>query len=79
MGRRHKPAFRLTVVDGRATRDGKAIEELGFYEPGHKNPELRYRVDLDRVDHWLSQGAQPSETASDLIKKARAESVPASA
>lgn len=71
MGRRHKPSYRLTAVDIRRSRDGKVLEELGYYDPDHKSPELRCNLNMDRVDYWLSVGAQPSETAAKLLKKQR--------
>ena len=69
-GRRHRSSFRIVAVDGRATRDGRAIEELGIYDPAHKNPDLRVSIKMDRVAYWLSVGAQPSDTVRNLIKKA---------
>lgn len=72
MGRRHRPSYRVTVVDGRRARDGRVIEELGFYDPAHKVAELRQNLKLERIDHWISVGAQPSETVTQLIKKCRA-------
>ena len=72
VGRRHKPSYRLTAVDVRRSRDGKVLEELGYYDPAHKNPELRCNLKKDRIDYWLSVGAQPSDTVADLLKKAQA-------
>lgn len=69
-GRRHRPAYRIVAVDGRATRDGRAIEELGLYDPDHKNPDLRVNINADRVAYWLGVGAQPSDTVRNLINKA---------
>jgi small subunit ribosomal protein S16 len=60
----------MTVVDRRNARDGRVIEEVGFYDPGNANPELQCRLDKERIAHWLSVGAQPSETARSLIAKA---------
>jgi len=71
MGRRHKPSYRVAAVDCRATRDGRVLEELGYYDPGNKNADLRYRLDIDRIEYWLSVGAQPSDTVRDLIKKCK--------
>jgi small subunit ribosomal protein S16 len=70
MGRRHRPTYRLTVVDGRSPRDGRVLEELGFYDPGNQNPDLRCSLKQDRIAYWLGVGAQPSETVGDLLKKA---------
>ena len=70
MGRKKKPSYRIVAADSRAPRDGRFIEQLGFYDPMRTPSELR--VDLPRVDYWLSVGAQPSETVGHLIAKARA-------
>lgn len=72
MGRKHRPSYRVTAVDSRRSRDGIMIEELGYYDPANKKPELRFNLKLDRVQYWLEKGAQPSETVASLIKKARA-------
>ena len=70
MGRRHRPTYRLAVVDGRRSRDGKVIEELGSYDPGNANADLQSNLKNERIAHWLSVGAQPSDTARDLLRKA---------
>lgn len=75
IGRKHKPAYRVTAVDSRKTRDGRVIEELGSYDPAHKMPEMRCRLDMERIDYWLKVGAQPSETVAALIRKSRAEAL----
>ena len=69
MGHRHRPSYRLAAVDGRATRDGRVLEELGFYDPAHQNPNLQCDLKKERIEYWLSVGAQPSDTARDLLKK----------
>lgn len=71
MGRRHRPFYRICVMDARRPRDGKAIEEVGFYDPMVRDKSQRVRMDLERVDHWLGVGAQPSEKVAVLIKKLR--------
>jgi len=68
-GRCNKPSFRLTAVDIRKSRDGKVLEELGAYIPAHRIPEERCRLRMDRIDYWLSVGAQPTETVRQLLKK----------
>jgi len=74
-GRRHKASYRVVAVDVRKSRDGRVIEELGYYDPGHKNPDLRCKLKLDRIEYWLGVGAHPSETVAELLKKARKEPV----
>ena len=66
-GTRNLPCYRLVVVDQRSTRDGRTIEEIGFYDPQHDNE----RVDVERYDYWIGQGAQPSRTAADLARRAK--------
>jgi small subunit ribosomal protein S16 len=68
IGAKNKPAFRIVVADSRSPRDGKCIEELGFYLPQKKSD--KFTLDLERAKYWLSQGAQPSETVASFIKKA---------
>jgi small subunit ribosomal protein S16 len=69
MGRAHHPFFRLSAMDKRAPRDGMVIEELGWYEPQGKDGK-QIHLKMDRIQHWLSVGAQPSDTAVSLIRKA---------
>ncbi len=69
MGRIHLPAYRVTVVDGRATRDGKSLEEVGFYAPCHKHPDQRLSLNTERIAYWLGKGAQPSETVAGLLRQ----------
>ncbi len=70
-GRRHRPFFRICVMDARSPRDGKAIEELGYYDPMVRDKSQRVSLKMDRVDYWMSVGAQPSEKVSTLIKKVK--------
>jgi len=69
MGRRHRACYRVTAVDQRSTRDGRAIEELGYYDPTNKNPELQVKLNKERIEYWLSQGAQASDTVANLLKR----------
>jgi small subunit ribosomal protein S16 len=69
MGRKHQPFFRLVAVDQRAARDGKVIEYLGHYDPMVKETDARALLNGERIDYWLSVGAQPSDKAGVLIKK----------
>ena len=74
-GAKKRPFYHLTVADKTAKRDGRFIERVGFFNPLAKGDEQRLQVDLDRIDYWLSVGAQPSERASQLIGAARREGV----
>lgn len=69
MGRRHRPFFRICAMDARTPRDGRAIEELGWYDPLVRNPEAREYLDASRVRYWLSVGAQPSEKVAAILKR----------
>ncbi len=71
LGRKHRPFYRICVMDQKSPRDGKAIEEVGHYDPMVKDKSKRVVVSLERVDHWLSVGAQPSEKVAVLLKKVR--------
>lgn len=66
-GKKNAPCYRVVVADSRSPRDGKNIEIVGFYDP-RNNQE---KIDVERVDYWLSKGAQPSETAADIIRRAK--------
>lgn len=74
-GRRHRPFYRLGAMDKRAPRDGRVIEELGWYDPVAEG-ESKFDLKLDRIDYWLSVGAQPSDTARDLLRKAGCDPTP---
>jgi len=69
MGRTHRPFFRVCVMDQRSPRDGRVIEEVGYYDPMCPETDARTVLKSDRIDHWLSVGAQPSEKMKVLIKK----------
>lgn len=76
-GAKKRPFYHLTVADKSAKRDGRFIERVGFFNPLAKGDEQRMRLDLDRIDYWLSVGAQPSDRASQLIGVARREAAAA--
>ncbi len=71
IGAKKRPFYRVIAADKRSPRDGSFIEILGWYDP--KTHPSSIKLDIERVDHWLSQGAQPSDTVARLIKKARTE------
>ena len=62
----------MVVADSRNARDGRFIENVGFFNPVARGQEERLRVDLDRIEHWVSQGASLSERVARLVKDARA-------
>jgi small subunit ribosomal protein S16 len=69
MGRRHRCFFRLGAMDSRCPRDGRVIEELGWYDPGAKTPETQVSLKRERIEHWLKIGARPTETVCQLLKR----------
>ena len=70
-GAKKNPFYHITVADRRAKRDGRFIERVGFFNPLARGQDEALRVDLERVDHWLGEGAQPSDRVRQLIKQAR--------
>lgn len=73
MGRTHRPFYRLCAIDGKTARDGRVIEELGYYDTSVPETDARAILKGDRIKYWLSVGAQPSEKVGVLIKKYGAE------
>jgi small subunit ribosomal protein S16 len=69
-GRRHRPFFRICAMDSRTGRDGRAIEELGHYDPMVRNRDAQAVLNVSRIRYWLSVGAQPSEKVAALLRKA---------
>ena len=70
MGAKKAPFYRIVVADSRFPRDGRFIEEIGYYNP-LENPAV-IKVDAEKVQKWISNGAQPTETVKALLKKAGA-------
>lgn len=69
-GRKNHAFWRINAVDHRSPRDGKVIEELGFYDPCNADTAKQVVVNKARVDHWLKVGAQPSDTVKVLLTRA---------
>ncbi len=72
-GAKKRPFYQIVVTDIRKARDGGCIERLGFFNPCATGGESRLRVDRARAQHWLEQGAQPSERVVKLLKEATKE------
>jgi len=70
IGCRHRPSYRVAAMDSRRARDSRVLEELGIYDPCQANPDLRVKLNQERIAHWLGVGATPSETVRHLLKKA---------
>lgn len=68
MGRAHAPFYRLGAMDKRSPRDGRVIEQLGWFSPIAEEGK-QHNLKVDRIRYWLSVGAQPSETVGNLLKK----------
>ena len=70
-GSKKTPFYHITVADRTAKRDGRFVERVGFFNPVAKGQAETLRVNLERVDYWLSVGACPSDVVKKLVKKAR--------
>ena len=70
-GAKKKPFYQIVAADKRMPRDGRFIEKLGFFNPVASGQAEKLRMELERVEYWLSQGAQPSDRVKSLIKDAR--------
>ena len=68
MGRRHKSFYRISAMDTRTPRDGRVVENLGWYDPQAKTVDKQLSLKRERVEHWLKVGAQPSETVRQILK-----------
>ncbi|PKM46008.1 MAG: 30S ribosomal protein S16 [Firmicutes bacterium HGW-Firmicutes-8] len=68
MGAKKKPFYRIVVADSRSPRDGRCIEEIGYYDPCKDPAEVK--IDGEKAVQWLNSGAQPSETVRALLNKA---------
>jgi small subunit ribosomal protein S16 len=66
IGRKRAPSYRLVVMENTCRRDGRPVEELGYYDPISKN----YKFDVEKVQKWLNYGVKPTETVFHLLKKA---------
>ena len=69
-GSKKRPFYHLTVTDSRSSRNGRYIERVGFFNPIARGQEERLRVDRERLEYWVSKGAQCSDRVSKLVKEA---------
>lgn len=72
-GAKKHPFYQIVVADIRAKRDGRYIERIGFFNPCAVGGETELRLDRERVEHWIKQGAQPTERVAQLLKQAKRE------
>lgn len=68
-GAKRRPFYHIVVTDSRNKRDGRFIERLGFFNPTATGAEELLRMDVDRIQHWVSQGAQLSDRVASLLKQ----------
>jgi len=69
VGRRHRPSYRLAAMDARQARDSRVIEELGSYDPITPEEGRQVVLKRERIEYWLSVGAQPSDTVRRILHK----------
>lgn len=70
-GSKKRPFYHITIADNRVARDGRFIERIGFFNPIARGAEESIRIDLERLDYWLSQGAQASDRVKQITRKYR--------
>ncbi len=70
-GSKKRPFYHLTVTNSRSARNGRFIERIGFFNPVARGQEERLRIDADRLQYWVGQGAQLSERAEQLVKESK--------
>lgn len=66
IGRKRAPAYRLVIMENSCRRDGRPVEEVGYYNPISK----QYKFDVDKIQKWLKNGVKPTKTVFNLLKKA---------
>src|SRR2546423_1864368 len=71
IGRKHRPFYRIVVIDRQKAREGKAIEEVGDYDPMVKSKAAGVKLNLERIDYWQWGGARPAGRVATLIKKVK--------
>ena len=68
-GAKKRPFYHISVADSRMPRDGRFVERIGYFNPIASGQEVRLEIDLERVDYWIGQGAQPSDRVLNLLKQ----------
>lgn len=71
-GSKKRPFYNIVVTDSRSRRDGRFIERVGFYNPVANEKQERVRLDADRLNHWIGNGAQLSDSVAKLVKEQKA-------
>jgi len=67
-GAKKRPFYHVVVTDSRNRRDGRFIERLGYFNPVAKGKEIRLNLNIERINHWISKGAQTSDRVANLVK-----------
>lgn len=67
-GKKNEAYWRIAVFDSRTRRDGRYLENLGVYDPSEKKPEAKVKINLERYDHWVKQGALPTDSLARILK-----------
>lgn len=70
-GAKKRPFYQIVVADSRSPRDGRFIERVGFFNPIAQGNAERFRINLERVNHWVAQGASLSDRVASLVKEAQ--------
>lgn len=78
-GAKKRPFYHVVVTDKRSARDGRCIERVGYFNPIAAGKDVRLNINRERVEYWLSQGAQPSERVQKLLKELAKEATEAAA
>ena len=68
-GAKKRPFYHISVADSRMPRDGRFVERVGYYNPIASGQEIRLQIDVERIDYWISKGAQPSDRVLNLLKQ----------
>lgn len=68
-GAKNRPFYHIAVTDSRKRRDSSYIERIGYFNPEAKGQEVRFFIEIERYDHWLDHGAQPSDRVAGLVKQ----------
>ena len=68
-GAKKRPFYHISVADSRMPRDGRFVERVGYYNPIASGQEVRLEVNVERIDYWISKGAQPSDRVLNLLKQ----------
>jgi len=78
-GARNQPFYHVVVTDSRKRQGGASLEQVGFFNPIARKGEPKLKLDLERIDYWVSKGAQQSERVDHLVKSFRKQAAPAAA